>query len=344
MTALGLREQVAEPANLWIRYVFSRWPVADRVLRSDLATGGLPEARFAGSETPPDSAEASELVRGATDVVYLPPVPVGDVAAKKLVRGVTEAAVEAGTPLLIQLAPPVDFAVRDLLGPGAAASFVRSVEAPPNAVVVIDLLAGLVRSGSALGEQLPPDEPLLPLGPLPLDGATAVWPLVAGWTDDRVLLEAALPRLAAAGVVRVVPRPMALDPSARRLLAGALQPSWPEAFDALFHVGDAPPATRPFFAVADALHLESRLPRPLPAPPLPLRLRHARELAGRLIERGDAAGDEGASWYRAARFLDRGEVDIHAIAREGNLRVLPWLEEPARTAVEQWLTELSSEA
>ena len=75
----------------------------------------------------------------------------------------------------------------------------------------------------------------------------------------------------------------------------------------------------------------------LPAPPLPPRLRRARELAGHLIELGDAADSEGPVYYRAARFLDRNEVDIDAAARESNLGVLPWLEEPARVAVEEWL-------
>ena len=67
--------------------------------------------------------------------------------------------------------------------------------------------------------------------------------------------------------------------------------------------------------------------RPLPAPPLPERLRLARELAGHLIELGDAAVTGGDAYYRAARFLDRDETDIEAAAREGNLSVLPWLEE-----------------
>ena len=72
---------------------------------------------------------------------------------------------------------------------------------------------------------------------------------------------------------------------------------------------------------------------------MPPRLRRARELAGHLIERGDAADSEGPVYYRAARFLDRNEVDIDAAAREGNLGVLPWLEDPARVAVEGWLDE-----
>lgn len=387
MSSLGLREHVAEPANVWIRHSFSRWPSGGGVLWCDLPTGGLPRAAPAPASVASKAAdvsasEAADLVRSATDVVCLPPLPAAQV---ELRSSVVAAAAEAGVPLLVQVVADFDSQARQFVlggpapdsdrassladGPASAAGqpAVRSdrpasaagwpaarsdgpapladelaptAALPPNAVVAVDLLDALVRHAAALRRQFRERrQPVLPFEPRPLAGAAVVWPLVAGWTDQPELLASAMARLAAAGARRVAPRVLELAAPERRLLADRLQSAWPEAFDALFHGGETPPDARAVRDAAEAAGLEPRLPRPLPAPPLPRRLRRARELAGRLIELGDAAGDDGPAYYRAARFLDRGEVDIDAAAREGNLGVLPWLEEPARAAVEAWLSE-----
>lgn len=340
MSSLTLREQVAEPANLWIRYSFSRWPAGDGELWCDLASGSLPPTTIG---PPPDTEAAADLVRSVTDVVYVPPLSAGD---DRLRAGLFDAAAGVGVPLLIQVVAAYNAPTRQLVatvpgrGHGAGAPPSEpSVELPRGAVVAVDLLDALLRHAAELRSQWQQRrQPALPFEPTPLADATVVWPLVAGWTDQPALLESAIARLAAAGARRVVPRSMQLGASERRLLAEGLQSSWPEAFDALFHGGDSPPDSGAFRQAAQAAGLDTRLPRPLPAPPLPPRLRRARELAGHLIELGDAAGTGGDAHYRAARFLDRGEVDIDAAAREGNLGVLPWLEEPARVAVEEWLT------
>ena len=325
MTPLNLREHVAEPANLWIRHSFSRWPHSSGLLWCDLTTGGLPPT---SSGPPPTPSEAADLVRSVSDVIYLPPLP----ATEEPLRSAAIVAAAAGVPLLIQVAADFDLQARNFVVAGPAA------ELAPNAVVVVDLLDGLVRHAATLRSQFGERrQPSLPLEPRPLAGANVVWPLVADWTDQPALLAPAMARLAAAGARRVVPRAMQLSARERRLLAERLQSTWPEAFDALFHGGESPPDAAAFQRAAEAAGLQPRLPRPLPAPPLPPRLRRARELAGHLIELGDAADSEGPVYYRAARFLDRNEVDIDAAAREGNLGVLPWLEEPARVAVEAWL-------
>ncbi len=329
MTPLTLREHVAEPANLWIRHSFSRWPaVGSDDLWCDLATGGLPRSI---AEPLPAAAEAAEGVHSVIDVVYVPPLPADH---EHLRTRIVEAAANAGVPLLIQVVaniPVGGSSLRELTAP-------RLANLPPNAVVVADLLDALVRHAATLREELRERrQPSLPFEPAPLEDATPVWPLVADWTDQPALLEPAMARLVAAGARRVVPRVMQLSARERRLLAERLQSSWPEAFDALFHGGESPPDTAAFQCAAKAAGLQPRLPRPLPAPPLPPRLRRTRELAGHLIELGDAADSEGLVYYRAARFLDRNEVDIDAAARESNLGVLPWLEEPARVAVEEWL-------
>ncbi len=272
------------------------------------------------------------MLGSVTDVVYVPPLPAEH---GRLRTRIIEAAAEVGAPLLIQVVgniPVGASSLRELAAPGPA-------DLPPNHVVAVDVLDALVRHAAALKDDLEERrQPSLPFEPAPLLGMTVVWPLVADWTDQPRLLESAMARLSAAGACRVVPRAMQLDARERRLLAERLQSSWPEAFDALFHGDDSPADSAAFRCAAEAAGLESRLPRPLPALPLPPRLRRARQLTGHLIELGDAAGAEGDAYYRAARFLDRGEVDIEAAAREGNLGVLPWLEQPAKQAVERWLT------
>ena len=331
MTLLTLREHVAEPANLWIRHSFPRWPVSSgNDLWCDLGTGGLPPST-AGSL--PAAANAAEGVRSVTDVVYVPPLSAD---CMHLFRSIGEAAAEAGVPLLIQIVgtiPAGGSSLRELAAPGLA-------DLPSNQVVAVDLLDTLVRHAAALREELRERrQPSLPFEPAPLQGETVVWPLVSDWTDQPGLLEPAMARLAAAGARRVVPRAMQLDARERRLLAERLHSSWPEAFDALFHGDGSRPDHSAFRCAAETASLEHRLPRPLPALPLPSRLRRSRELAGHLIELGDAAATHGDAYYRAARFLDRNEVDIAAAAREGNLGVLPWLEDPARVAVEAWLAK-----
>ena len=358
MTPLTLREHVAEPANLWIRRSFSRWPwPGAEDLWCDLVTGGLGQSDARASLV---DAEAADLVRSATDVVYVPPLPPD---REPLRAAIVEAAGVSGAPVLIQAladgvpgAPDSGRYLREFLGATSVQPTLGATDAgpsgsteaepspgstdvgPPANVVVIDLLDGLVRHAATLRKKFRENrQPSLPFGPPPFQDATLVWPLVTGWTDRPGILESAMARLAAAGARRVVPRAMALDARDRRLLAGHLQTTWPEAFDALFHGDDSPPDAPAFRGVAEAAGLEHRLPRPLPAPPLPARLRLARELAGHLIELGDAAATGGDAFYRAARFLDGDEIDIEAAAREGNLGVLPWLEAPARQAVEQWL-------
>ena len=376
MTRLDLREHVAEPANLWIRHSFSRWsaPAVDGRLCCDLAAGGLLSA---GAAPAPAVSDVWRLVRKAADVVYVPPLPAdGEPLRAAIVEAANASgaplllqvvaddvvtAAAAGWPWLRPVPRPsrrsapglgafdAASAGSDELSVGAMVAVNREAagvpaggsrhdELPLNATVVVDLLDCLATDATLLREE--PGESRqrsLPFPRTPARHATLVWPLVAGWTDQPGLLATAMPRLAALGSRRVVPRALTFDARERHLLAERLQRTWPEAFDVVFHGDESPPDDAAFRNAAETAGLEQRLPRPLPAQPLPPRLRLARELAGHLIERGDAAATGADAWYRAARFLDRGEVDIEAAAREGNLGVLPWLEAPAKQAVEQWL-------
>ena len=362
---LTLRDHVAEPANLWIRHSFSAWPSGGGDdLWCDLATGGLRPSRSGPADVSLDTDAAAELLRAATDVVYVPPLTAEHEPFRARLVAVVA---ETGAPLLAQVvggrlpgaalfgpsrscgggSVGLRSAGSRTVGPGLPAASAMTASRmsqpttaglPPNATVVIDLLDSLVRQAATLREELRENrQSSLLLAPRPLQDANLVWPLVCGWTDQPEVLGPAMTRFAAAGARRVVPRVLELDARDRRLLAERFQSTWPEAFDALFHGDGSPPDAQAFRRAVEAAGIEHRLPRPLPAPPLPARLRRARELAGHLIELGDVADTHGDAYYRAARFLDRGEVDIEAAAREGNLGVLPWLEEPARQAAEQWL-------
>jgi len=254
-----------------------------------LATGRLGEWEV-GTKT--DACELSALADASLDnVLYLPPVPPhGAVARDELAR----ALLAFGTPVVIQLFPGEETAVP----PASGAAF------------VFDLLSSLL------------EHDLEALRGLPA-GATAVWPLLPGLTDDPELWELGCGNLAAAGVRCVQALTPALSPADRRRLAEG----WggEQTFDALFH--GHPPSERDFARAAYRHGLEPFLLRPLPRPPA----RGARNrwiggvvaLAGELWLRLGRPVEQGQAFYRAARWIDRTAYDLEALAREGNLAVLP---------------------
>jgi hypothetical protein len=268
----------------------------------DLAGGGLgPPGR--------PGAQALELPHGPfDDLLYLPPVASGLRAARD--RAAAEIA-GRGTPVLVQL----------LAG-----------ESPPDAVGVValyDLLEPLMSGDLGALSGLPA-------------GSAALWPLVAGLTDSSDLREEGVRRLAEAGVAvlqAVAPDLPAAD--RRRLFesrAGAEIDT--ELFAGLFHA--APPDPRPLARAARAHGLAPFLPRPLPRPPLTGAAE--REAAGLLALAGELHLRLGRlvpsqACFRAARWIDQTDYDLRALAREGNLHVLHWLDPTSRTIVEEWAAE-----
>ncbi len=238
----------------------------------------------------------------------MPPVAEGGRAARD--RAAARVAA-AGTPVLAQLVPG---------------------EAPPEgAVAVYDLLAVLLAGDLDSLAALPP-------------GSSAVWPLFAGLTDDPCLQEEGCRRLAAAGVAVVQALVPDLPPADRRrlhelaTLAGERSGERADAiFDGLFHA--PPPDPRAFAGAAHRHGLAPFLARPLPRPPLAGAA--GREIAGLLALAAELATrlgrvGRGQALFRAARWADRGEVDLRALARDGNLHVLPWLGPEGRRLVEEW--------
>jgi hypothetical protein len=225
------------------------------------------------------------------DVLYVPPVlPRRAAARDELARD----RLVGGTPVLIQLFPGETTTVPPVSG----------------AAFVFDLLAALLERDLGSLRRLPSE-------------ATAVWPLLPGLTDDPALWELGCRDLVAAGARCVQALTPALTPADRRRLAE--QWGQEEAFDALFH--RQPPCERDFARVAHRHGLEPFLPRPLPRPPVHgaanRRIGGALALAGEVWLRLGRPVETGQALYRDARWVDRAPYDLEALAREGNLGVLP---------------------
>lgn len=254
-----------------------------------------------GGDLEPDPGALAAL-RGERldDVLYLPPVP-RELARARDALAAAHAA--RGTPVLVQL----------LAGDAPVAL-------PPPVAAVWDLLPlALGRSeGVALGP-----------------GAAAAWPLLPGTTEEG-RLALAVAAAAAAGLAALQGVALDLAPHQRRALGAELSE---RGYLALFH-GAAPPAA-PVVRAAWAAGLEPLLPRPLATPPL--RASGNAALAGELASLGELClrlGEpepRGQALLRAARFVERAGHDLAALAREGNLGVLPWLDGEPRRVVEEVL-------
>ncbi|HEX4960010.1 MAG TPA: hypothetical protein VF173_04165 [Thermoanaerobaculia bacterium] len=281
--------QLPEPGRFWIRYVPRSWEPPERPFLN-LATGGLGEwGRAPKAARPSDLAALAETP--LDDVLYFPPVPPRRAAARD---EVARTRLMAGTPVLVQLLPGEESTVPPVTG----------------AAIVFDLLPALLDRDLARLRRLP-------------SGAAAVFPLLPAVSDDPALWELACRDLAAAGVRCVQALAPVLAPADRRRLAERWGEE--EAFEALFH--REPPAERDFARLAHRHGLEPFLPRPLPRPPVlgagNRRIAGLLALAAELWLRLGRPVETGQSLYKDARWIDRSPYDLEALAREGNLGVLP---------------------
>ena len=296
-TAL-LREQTADPWRCWIRHAPVRWPGPARPWL-DLAAGKLGE-----SDGEPDVLTAL-LAPRLDDVLYLPPVRAELAAARDRLAAQHAA---RGTPVLVQLLPG---------------------DAPPTMpddlrariVVVLDLLPRALAANGGEDDGLPP-----------AGAAAALWPLLPG--GGHVDAEAIASTVAAAGIAVLQPLPLDLGGRDRRALGEAMDE---ERSLRLFH-GEPP---QPLELARAAAHhgLLPLLPRPLPGPPLHgagnLRVAGALAACGELCHLLAEPESRAQALLRAARFAERATHDLSALAREGNLAVLPGLEgEPLAVAAE----------
>lgn len=260
---------------------------------------GRLESGGTAGEPPPFDGALDRL----DDLVYLPPVAASHAGWRDRLAA---ALVERGLAVLVQLLP-------EQAAPRAA-----------GAIVCLDPLPGLLAGHGAAAVTLPA-------------GGVVAYGLIAGRTDSRELLAATAERLAAAGAATLVPLAVELTPRQKRLLAGDDE----RAFERLFH--GPPPSER----AAARVVADRRLTPFFDRPPLGGRpdRQSNRRLAARLVQIADLwlrlgkAEAPAQELFRAARWIERSEHDLAALARDGNLGVLSWLEGPARRQLEAALDE-----
>jgi len=293
-----LREQDAEPGHAWVRFSPTRWP-APPCAWVDVAAGAL------GAPSGDSAALEALLPIAVDDVLYLRPVPPVMAAARDRLA---ERHARRGTPVLVQVLPgdPMPEGLRE-------------------AVVVVDLLPLLLAryAGAAVA---PPAEGAW-------RGAVALWPLLPAVGNAAAAREV-LPIVSRSGARWLHPVSIGLSGRQLRELAEGVEEA---RYLDLFH--GVPPEPRAIAAIGIEHALEPLLPRPLPRPPLhgAANLRAAGELAvaAELCLWLHEAESRAHALLRAARFAERATHDLAALARDGNLAVLPWLEDEGREVVRE---------
>lgn len=224
------------------------------------------------------------------DLLYLPPVDPEHAADRDRLA---EQLTDAGISVLLQLRP-------------------EETTAAAEAHVVIDLLPPLLAGDLGALAKLPA-------------GSTAVWPLIPGLTDPPELWEEGCEYLAHAGVRCVQPLVLELTSQHRRRLAEGRDD---DVFDALFH--GRQPSERAFSVTAADCGIETFFGRP--ATGGTRRRRNNRRIAAHLalaaeiwLRLGKSVGT-GQGLFRAARGAEASHHDLEALTREGNLKVMDWLD------------------
>jgi hypothetical protein len=277
-----------------VRFAPVRWP-APACLWLDLASGTL------GGAVGDPSLLESLAQPAVEDVLYLPPVP-GVLAAERDRLAMRHAG--RGTPVLVQVQPGDP---SPAIGEGV--------------VVALDLLPLAI---AALREEMDVAGAALPTADV------ALWPLAAGLGVAATAV--LVPALAAAGVHALQGVRLDLSGRERRELG---QDLGEERYLELFH--GATPEPLAIARLAAAHGLAPLLERPLPRPPLRgaanLRAAGALAAAGELCLWLGEPESRAQSLLRAARFAERAAHDLAALARDGNLGVLPWLDGEEREVV-----------
>lgn len=250
----------------------------------------LANNRLSGFQKTAVDREMPDLdVEEVEDLLYLPPV---DRELEKARNAMIQHLQEQRIPLLVQLRPG---------------------DKPPAGVEVIyDLLEPLLRGEAEKLRSLP-------------EGCSVVWPLIPSLTDHPEIWEEGLTNLRAAKVRCVQPMVPELTPLIRRQL---VERYGEQSFDALFH-GEAP-SEQSFAILADRFELEVFFARPItgnsPRQESNRQLAAKLALAGELWHRLDRAVAAGQGLLRASRGAEHSHNDLSGIAREGNLKVLDWLD------------------
>jgi hypothetical protein len=291
--------QLPEPGRFWVRYLPKTWETPDRPW-VHLAGAKLGEWARRGAPRPAlESLSDTPL----DDVLYIPPVPAKRGAARD---ELATARLVDGTPVLVQLFPGEEPKIPPVQG----------------VTFVFDLLAVLMDGDLGRLDRLLPT------------GASVVWPLIPGLTDDPSLWDEGCRRLAMAGARCAQALAPVLSPADRHRVLEELE-SRDELFDALFH--REPPPERDFARVAHRHGLDPFLARPLPRAPIVgrenRRIGEVLALIAELWLRLGRPVEQGQAFYRSARWVDETTYDLDALAHEGNLAVIKAFDERSVAAV-----------
>lgn len=330
--------------RLWIRYAPRPRDWREVAPPGELRWLDLASGELAGAGGPAGPGEGSPgqggggAVRAALpegpfdDVLYLPPVARTHAAARD---AAARSHAAEGTPVLVQV---------------LAEDAVSEALVADGVVVVRDLFEPLL-AGDLEALSVP-----VPGSPGRSAEIVALWPLVPGLTDAPDLVDEGCRRLVAAGFETVQGVAPDLPAAQRRQLYERVAPG--EGVDEAAGAGEDDPLFHLLFhgpgadlrAFARAAHrngLRPFLRRLLPRPPLggaP-----EREAAGLLATAGEVAFrlgqvGRGQAHLRAARWIDRTAYDLRALARDGNLPVLHWLDPDSRRIVHEWAQTGGSES
>ena len=171
-----------------------------------------------------------------------------------------------------------------------------------------------------------------------LDGiperATLLWPLVAGLTDTQDRIEEGLAALQGRTPQAVVPTRPRLTPRSRRSLSTRAGES---SFEAAFHGREPDPRAFAAACVRRGLDILPRRPRW----PHQRKARLARDIAAELGLIADKLADDreleprAQAFYRAARWFEVTEHNVRSLWREGNLGIVPWIDEEIERVVDE---------
>lgn len=278
--------QLPEPAHFWISHVPRSWRFSS-VLWTDLGRGAL--GGFKRSTADHDLPEYD--LEHLDDLFYVPPVDKSLVGQRNELLGEL---VEARVPALVQLWPGETC---DVEGEGL--------------FPIYDLLQALLEGEIEQVLKLP-------------EGVPVVWPLLPGISDHPETWDEGCELLAMRKVASAQPLTLELEAKERRALAEG-RPD--HTFDALFH--GSRPSEHSFGRMAAEHGLSPFMERPRtgvsPRQINNRRLAAYLGVAGEMCLRMEKVS-QGQGLLRAARGAESTHHDMEALAREGNLRVMDWLD------------------
>lgn len=300
--------QLPEPAHFWIAHAPRSWRFSS-VLWSDLGRGRL--GGFKRSTADHDLPEYD--LENLDDLFYVPPVDRSLSGQRTELLGEL---IDAQVPALVQLWPGETL-------PKKVTSVGEGLIFP-----IYDLLQALLAGEVEQVLKLP-------------EGVPVVWPLIPGISDHVETWDEGCELLAMKKVASVQPLALELEAKERRSLAEG-RPD--HTFDALFH--GSRPSEHSFGRVASEHGLSPWTQRPRTG--VSPRQINNRRLAAHLAMAGEMSlrmekVSQGQGLLRAARGAESTVHDLEALAREGNLRVMDWLDRHGLMLVKELAEDGESE-